>query len=74
MCADSLSIVFLQVKLLKSLHMSLILGEHLGANVPGVFSSGDDQHSSLHHYGKTFTMTTVLNVSQIFNSLYILNT
>lgn len=39
--------------------MFLILGEHLGADIPGVFSSGDDQHSALHHYGKTFTMTTL---------------
>lgn len=29
-----------------------LLGEHLGADLPGVLSSGDDQHRSVHHYGK----------------------
>lgn len=32
-----------------------ILGEHLGADLPGVLSAGDDQHCSVHHYGKALS-------------------
>lgn len=35
--------------------VSFVLGEHLGADISGVLSSGDDQHRSLHHHGKAFT-------------------
>lgn len=48
----SLSVVFLRVKVVKCLCMFFFSGEHLGADVPGVFSPGDDQHGSLHHHGK----------------------
>lgn len=60
LCSDSLSLLSSQIKVLKSLSVcvcvcfSCISGEHLGADLPGVFSPGDDQHGSLHHYGKTF--------------------
>lgn len=30
------------------------LGEHLGADISGFLSSGDDQHSSFHYYSKKF--------------------
>lgn len=39
--------------------MFFVSGEHLGADIPGVLSLGDDQHSSFHHYGTSLTITTL---------------
>lgn len=48
----SLSVVFPSGESGKNVCACLFSGEHLGADVPGVFSPGDDQHGSLHHHGK----------------------
>lgn len=45
--------------------MFFILGEHLGTDIPGVLSLGDDKHSSLHHHGKTFAITTQYNAQRL---------
>lgn len=60
MCMQWLIVYYvLAGKTLKVWPCFFILGEHLGTDIPGVFSLGDDKHSSLHHHGKGFTMTTL---------------